>query len=65
MGGTSVINSNFNNFSERINGINRFETNKNVINKFFPDKNHVNLSKSDVLVDALTVSSLKEPVVLL
>lgn len=65
IGGTSVINSNFNNFSERINGIDRFETNKNVINKFFPDKNHVNLSKSDVLVDALTVSSLKEPVVLL
>lgn len=65
IGGTTVLNSSFDNFTERISGLNRFETNKNVINKFFPNKNHVNLSKSDVLIDALTSSALKEPVVLI
>lgn len=65
IGGSTVINSSFDNFSERITGLNRFETNKNVINKFFPNKSHVNLSKSDVLIDALTSSALKEPVVLI
>lgn len=65
IGGTTVINPNFDTFTERISGINRFETNKNVINKFFPNKTHVNLSKSDVLIDALTSSALKEPVVLI
>lgn len=65
IGGTTVLNSSFDNFSERISGLNRFETNKNVINKFFPNKTHVNLSKSDVLIDALTASALKEPVVLI
>lgn len=64
IGGLTVLNSSFDNFSERINGINRFETNKNVIKKFFPDKTHVNLSKSEELIDALTSSALKEPVVL-
>lgn len=65
IGGTTVLNSTFDSFSERITGLNRFETNKNVINKFFPNKTHVNLSKSDVLIDALTSSALKEPVVLI
>lgn len=65
IGGTTVIASSFDSFSERISGLNRFETNKNVINKFFPNKTHVNLSKSDVLIDALTSSALKEPVVLI
>lgn len=65
IGGTTVLNNSFDTFAQRINGINRFETNKNVINKFFSDKTHVNLSKSDVLIDALTVSSLKQPVVLI
>lgn len=65
IGGTTVLNSSFDIFSERISGLNRFETNKNVINKFFPNKAHVNLSKSDVLIDALTASALKEPVVLI
>lgn len=65
IGGTTVINSSFDSFTERISGLNRFETNKNVINKFFPNKSHVNLSKSDVLIDALTSSALKEPVVLI
>ena len=65
IGGYGVVNSSFDLFSERINGIDRFETNKNVINKFFPNKNHVNLSKSDILIDALTASALKEPVVLI
>ncbi|WP_111931007.1 cell wall-binding repeat-containing protein [Clostridium tertium] len=65
IGGTTVLDSSFDNFSERISGLNRFETNKNVINKFFPNKTHVNLSKSDILIDALTASALKEPVVLI
>lgn len=64
IGGTTVLNSYFDGFSQRINGLNRFETNKNVINMFFPNKTHVNLSKSDVLIDALTASALKDPVVL-
>lgn len=65
IGGTGVLNNSFDSFSERISGLNRFETNKNVISKFFPDKTHVNLSKSDELIDALTASALKEPVVLI
>lgn len=65
IGGTGVINSYFDSFAERIGGQTRFETNANVINNFFPNKQHVNLSKSDVLIDALTASALKEPVVLI
>ena len=38
IGGTTVLNSSFDNFTERISGLNRFDTNKNVINKFFPIK---------------------------
>lgn len=64
IGGIGVMNSSFNNFCTRIDGADRYETNKNVINRFFPDKNHVNLSKSHILIDALTASTLKEPVVL-
>ena len=64
IGGTSVLNTSFDDFSERINGLNRFETNKKVVSKFFPTKNNVNLSKSIELIDALTSSALKEPVVL-
>ncbi|MDU5108521.1 PIG-L family deacetylase [Clostridium sp.] len=58
------MNAIFDKFSERISGLDRFETNKNVINKFFPNKNHINLSKAYELIDALTSSALKEPVVL-
>ncbi|MBU3137152.1 cell wall-binding repeat-containing protein [Clostridium gasigenes] len=65
IGGFQVLDRSFDNFAQRITGIDRFETNKNVINKFFPNKTHVNLSKSDVLIDALTASALKEPVVLI
>lgn len=65
IGGTGVLNQSFDSFSERLNGQNRFETNRNVILKFFPDKTHVNLSKSNELIDALTASALKEPVVLI
>ncbi|MBE6055086.1 MAG: cell wall-binding protein [Clostridium sartagoforme] len=65
IGGINVLDLSFDKFTERISGLNRFETNKNVINKFFPYKSHVNLSKSDVLIDALTSSALKEPVVLI
>lgn len=65
IGGSGVLKSNFDFFAERIGGIDRFETNRLVIKKFFPDKIHVNLSKSHVLIDALTASALKEPVVLI
>lgn len=65
IGGIGVLNGSFDKFSERLSGKNRFETNKNVINKFFPNKTHVNLSKSTELIDALTASALKEPVVLI
>lgn len=65
IGGNGVINNSFDSFSKRIGGLDRFETNANVINTFFPNKEHVNLSKSDVLIDALTSSALKDPVVLL
>lgn len=65
IGGTGVLNSYFDYFSERIGGIDRFETNSKVTNKLFPIKNHVNFSKSDVLINALTSSALKAPVVLI
>ncbi|VYU31161.1 cell wall-binding protein [Clostridium tertium] len=65
IGGTSVLSNNFDNFSYRISGRDRFETNKKVVNKFYPTKNNVNLSKSLELIDALTSSALKEPVVLI
>lgn len=65
IGGMAVLDSSFDTFSERLNGTNRFETNKNVIKRFFPHKSHVNLSKADELIDALTSSALKEPVVLI
>ncbi|MDB1948008.1 cell wall-binding repeat-containing protein [Clostridium tertium] len=65
IGGIGVLNESFDKFSERLNGKNRFETNKNVIEKFFPNRTHLNLSKADELIDALTSSALKEPVVLI
>jgi putative cell wall-binding protein len=65
IGRTGVLNSYFDSFSERIGGKDRFETNANVINRFFPNKDHVNLSKSDVLIDVLTSSALKDLVVLI
>jgi putative cell wall-binding protein/LmbE family N-acetylglucosaminyl deacetylase len=65
IGGLGVLNSFFDSFAERLNGQNRFETNNNVINRFFPNKTHINLSKSEELIDALTASALKDPVVLL
>lgn len=65
IGGTGVLKPYFDSFAERIGGLDRFETNSKVIKKFFPNKKHVNLSKSHVLIDALTASALKEPVVLI
>lgn len=65
IGGTGVLKPYFDSFAERISGKNRFETNRKVIKKFFSDKKHVNLSKSHELIDALTASALKEPVVLI
>ena len=65
IGGTAVLDKSFDNFSERLSGKNRFETNKNVITKFYNYKTNINLSKSNELIDALTASVLKEPVVLI
>ena len=65
IGGNGVLGSYFDSFTERISGVNRFETNAKVIEKFFDDITHVNLSKSHVLIDALTASALKRPVVLI
>lgn len=65
IGGYGVLDSSFDSFTARIAGVNRFETNKKVIEKFFDDITHVNLSKSHVLIDALTASALKQPVVLI
>jgi len=65
IGGRGVLNSSFDSFTERVSGVNRFETNAKVIEKFFDDITHVNLSKSHVLIDALTASALKQPVVLI
>lgn len=64
IGGKTVLGSHFDNFAERVGGIDRFETNKAVIKRFYTSIDHVNLSKSDVLIDALTSSALKDPVVL-
>lgn len=65
IGGIGVMGAWFDSFTERLSGINRFLTNKIVINKFFPEKDHVYLSKSDELIDSLTSSALKKPVVLI
>lgn len=64
IGGTGVMTPNFNVTGERLGGIDRFETNREVINKFFDDKSKVYLSKSEELIDALTSSALKKPVIL-
>ena len=63
IGGTGVLKPYFDSFAERIED-DRFETNSKVIKKFFQIKT-LNLSKSHVLIDALTASALKEPVVLI
>ncbi|GAB6168164.1 hypothetical protein JCM1393_06240 [Clostridium carnis] len=65
IGGTGVLSLSFDAFTQRFDGKNRFETNKKVIERFFPNRTHVNLSKSLELIDALTASALKEPVVLI
>lgn len=64
IGGTSVLSTYFDSFSERLGGKTRFETNKIIVNKFFKEKSHVYLSKSEELIDALTSSALKDPVIL-
>ncbi|MDD7794540.1 cell wall-binding repeat-containing protein [Clostridium sp. 'White wine YQ'] len=64
IGGQGVIGAWFDTFTTRIGGKSRFETNKEVIDYFFPNRNHVYLSKSEELIDALTSSVMKEPVVL-
>lgn len=65
IGGTGVMAQWFDSFTERLSGSNRFLTNKVVINKFFPEKDHVYLSKSEELIDSLTSSALKKPVILI
>lgn len=64
IGGTAVLGKFFDSFCERLGGQTRFETNKIIINRFFSSKDHIYLSKSDELIDALTSSALKQPVVL-
>lgn len=64
IGGIGVLNSTFDSFCERLGGKDRFETNSIIINRFFSNKDHIYLSKSDELIDALTSSALKQPVVL-
>lgn len=64
IGGETVLGKHFDSFAERLGGIDRFQTNKVVIKRFYDTIEHVNLSKSGVLIDALTSSALKEPVVL-
>lgn len=65
IGGTGVMSTWFDSFTERLSGANRFLTNKVVINNFFAEKDEVYLSKSDELIDSLTSSALKKPVVLI
>lgn len=52
--------------STRIGGINRFDTNKLIINKFYTETGEFYITKSDVLVDALTGSTIAKetPIVL-
>lgn len=64
IGGTTVLSTWFDGLSTRIGGLNRFETNKKVIKNFYSEYDHVNLSKAYELIDALTASALKQPVVL-
>ena len=64
IGGSTVMNSYFDNYGVRLGGLNRFDTNKLIINRFFDDKETVYLSKSEELIDALTSSALQKPVVL-
>ncbi|MBL4932990.1 cell wall-binding repeat-containing protein [Clostridium paridis] len=65
IGGTGVLGAWFDTFTTRLGGKSRFETNKEVIDYFFQNKQHVYLSKSEELIDALTSSVMKEPVVLI
>lgn len=65
IGGTGVMGTWFDSFAERLSGTNRFLTNKAVVNRFFSEKDHVYLSKSDELIDSLTSSALKNPVILI
>ena len=48
----------------RLAGKNRYETNKVIINTFFTRNKEMYLAKGDNLVDALTVSAMMKPVVL-
>lgn len=65
IGGTGVMSTELDYLGERLGGSSRFETNRKVVNRFFEDINEVYLSKGWELIDALTSSALKKPVILL
>ena len=60
VGGTSVMNNNLQNSfdAERLSGSNRYTTNKAILKKFYPNTDKIYFAKGDLLVDALSVSSL-------
>ncbi len=64
VGGTGVMSTDFDYLGERLGGTSRFETNKIVVSRFFDNIDDVYLSKGWELIDALTASALKKPVVL-
>lgn len=66
IGSTSVISNDIAKKSggKRIGGKDRYETNKMVINNFYHNIDNVNVTKGDLLVDALTASAIKEPILL-
>ena len=64
IGGTGVMSKDMDYLGERLGGYSRFETNKEVVNRFFNNMDEVYLSKGWELIDALTASALKKPVVL-
>ncbi|WP_300277477.1 cell wall-binding repeat-containing protein [Peptacetobacter sp.] len=66
IGSTSVISKDIENKSGaiRLGGRDRYETNKLVINKFYKDVDNFNVAKGNLLVDALTASAAKQPIVL-
>lgn len=64
IGGTGVMSIDLDYLGERLGGASRFETNRKVVSRFFDNVDEVYLSKGWELIDALTSSALKKPVVL-
>ena len=64
IGGMGVMSKDLDYLGERLGGSSRFETNKKVVSRFFNNIDEVYLSKGWELIDALTSSALKKPVIL-